>query len=66
MPKDNVERALKNSDKNTADYKEVLFEGYAPMGAILVKLPRITTTERLPMFEQVLINAMVLLVLLDL
>ena len=39
MPKDNVERAIKKaSDKDTADYKEVLFEGYAPHGiAILVE-----------------------------
>lgn len=39
MPKDNVERAIKKaSDKNTANYKEVLFEGYAPHGiAILVE-----------------------------
>ncbi|MEH6705999.1 YebC/PmpR family DNA-binding transcriptional regulator [Galbibacter orientalis] len=39
MPKDNVERAIKRaSDKNTEDYKEVLFEGYAPHGiAILVE-----------------------------
>ena len=39
MPKDNIERAIKKaSDKNTADYKEVLFEGYAPHGiAILVE-----------------------------
>ena len=39
MPKDNVERAIKKaSDKNTADYKEVLFEGYAPHGiAVLVE-----------------------------
>ena len=39
MPKANVERAIKKaSDKNTADYKEVLFEGYAPHGiAILVE-----------------------------
>lgn len=33
MPKDNVERAIKNAtDKDTADYKEVNFEGYAPHG----------------------------------
>ena len=33
MPKDNVERAIKKaSDKNTENYKEVLFEGYAPFG----------------------------------
>ena len=39
MPKDNVERAIKKaSDKNTENYKEVLFEGYAPHGiAILVE-----------------------------
>lgn len=39
MPKDNIERAIKKaSDKNTENYKEVLFEGYAPHGiAILVE-----------------------------
>ena len=39
MPKDNVERAIKKaSDKNTGNYKEVLFEGYAPFGiAVLVE-----------------------------
>jgi len=39
MPKDNVERAIKKaSDKDTGDFKEVLFEGYAPHGiAILVE-----------------------------
>lgn len=39
MPKDNIERAIKRaSDKNTEDYKEVLFEGYAPHGiAVLVE-----------------------------
>ena len=39
MPKDNVERAIKKaSDKDTGDFKEVLFEGYAPYGiAILVE-----------------------------
>lgn len=39
MPKENVERAIKKaSDKNTANYKEVLFEGYAAHGiAILVE-----------------------------
>lgn len=39
MPKDNVERAIKKaSDKNTENYKEVLFEGYAPHGiAVLVE-----------------------------
>ena len=39
MPMDNVERAIKKaSDKNTENYKEVLFEGYAPHGiAILVE-----------------------------
>lgn len=39
MPKDNVERAIKRAtDKSQGDYKEVLFEGYAPHGiAILVE-----------------------------
>lgn len=39
MPKDNVERAIKRaSDKSQGDYKEVLFEGYAPHGiAVLIE-----------------------------
>ncbi len=39
MPKDNVERAIKKaSDKETQNFKEVLFEGYAPHGiAVLVE-----------------------------
>lgn len=39
MPKDNIERAIKRaSDKNLGDYKEVLFEGYAPHGiAVLIE-----------------------------
>lgn len=39
MPKDNIERAIKKaSDKDTANYKEALFEGYAPHGiAVLVE-----------------------------
>jgi YebC/PmpR family DNA-binding regulatory protein len=39
MPKDNVERAIKRaSDKTQGDYKEVIFEGYAPHGiAVLVE-----------------------------
>ena len=39
MPKYNVERAIKRaSDKSQGDYKEVLFEGYAPHGiAVLVE-----------------------------
>jgi len=37
MPKENVERAIKKAtDKDTANYKEVLFEGYAPHGIALV------------------------------
>lgn len=33
MPKDNVERAIKKAtNKDTSDYKEVTFEGYAPHG----------------------------------
>ena len=43
MPKENIERAIKKaSDKNFGDFKEVLFEGYAPHGiAILIE----TTTD---------------------
>ena len=39
MPKENIERAIKRaSDKSLGDYKEVLFEGYAPHGiAILIE-----------------------------
>lgn len=39
MPKDNIDRAIKRaSDRNLGDYKEILFEGYAPHGiAILVE-----------------------------
>jgi len=39
MPKDNIERAIKRAtDKSLGDYKEVIFEGYAPHGiAILVE-----------------------------
>jgi YebC/PmpR family DNA-binding regulatory protein len=39
MPKDNVERAIKKAtDKDTSEYKEILFEGYGPYGiAILIE-----------------------------
>src|SRR5690606_17483142 len=39
MPKENVERAIKRAtDKDTGDYKEILFEGYGPHGiAILIE-----------------------------
>ena len=37
MPKENVERAIKKAaDKDTSNYKEVLFEGYAPHGIAVV------------------------------
>lgn len=37
MPKENVERAIKKaSEKDTAEYKEVLFEGYAPHGVAII------------------------------
>ncbi len=37
MPKDNVERAIKKAtDKDTSNYKEVVFEGYAPHGIAIV------------------------------
>lgn len=39
MPKENIERAIKRaSDKSQGDFKEILFEGYAPHGiAILIE-----------------------------
>ena len=39
MPKDNVIRAIKKAtDKGSTDYKEVMFEGYAPHGiAVLIE-----------------------------
>ena len=39
MPKENVERAIKRAtDKDAADYKEVIYEGYGPHGvAFLVE-----------------------------
>ena len=37
MPKENVQRAIKRAtDKDTSDYKEVLFEGYGPHGVAMV------------------------------
>ncbi len=37
MPKENIERAIKKAfDKDTANYKEALFEGYAPHGIALI------------------------------
>jgi YebC/PmpR family DNA-binding regulatory protein len=37
MPKDNVERAIKRAfEKDTSEYKEVVFEGYAPHGVGIV------------------------------
>jgi YebC/PmpR family DNA-binding regulatory protein len=39
MPKDNIERAIKRaSDKSQGDFREVVFEGYAPHGiAVLIE-----------------------------
>ncbi len=46
MPKDNVERAIKKAtSKDMGDYKEVVYEGYAPHGiAILVETATDNTT----------------------
>ncbi len=46
MPKDNVERAIKKaSQKDLADYKEVVYEGYGPFGiAIVVETATDNTT----------------------
>ena len=46
MPKDTVERAIKKaSDKDASDYKEVIYEGFAPNGiAVLVETATDNTT----------------------
>ncbi|MCB0482080.1 MAG: YebC/PmpR family DNA-binding transcriptional regulator [Flavobacteriales bacterium] len=46
MPKDNVERAIKKAtDKDLADYKEMVYEGYAAHGiAVLVETATDNTT----------------------
>ena len=37
MPKDNIERAIKKaSDKDTSDYKEMVYEGYGQHGIAIV------------------------------
>lgn len=37
MPKENVERAIKRAvSKDTADYKEMVYEGYAPFGIAMI------------------------------
>lgn len=39
MPKDNIDRAIRRAvEKDTADYKEIVYEGYAPHGiAVMVE-----------------------------
>lgn len=46
MPKENVERAIKRAvSKDTADYKEMVYEGYGPHGiAVLVETATDNTT----------------------
>ena len=46
MPKENVERAIKNAlDKDSSDYKEFIYEGYGPYGiAIVVETATDNTT----------------------
>jgi len=46
MPKDNVERAIKRAvSKDSSDYKEVVYEGYAPHGiAVVVETATDNTT----------------------
>lgn len=37
MPKENIERAIKKAtDKDSSDYKEILYEGYGPYGIAIV------------------------------
>ncbi|MCC8018975.1 MAG: YebC/PmpR family DNA-binding transcriptional regulator [Rikenellaceae bacterium] len=46
MPKDNIERAIKRAvSKDTADYKEMVYEGYGPHGiAVVVETATDNTT----------------------
>jgi len=46
MPKDNVERAIKRAiSKDSSDYKEIVYEGYAPHGiAVVVETATDNTT----------------------
>lgn len=46
MPKDNIERAIKNAmGKDQKDYKEMVYEGYGPFGiAVLVETATDNTT----------------------
>lgn len=46
MPKDNIDRAIKKAmEKDSSDYKEVIYEGYGPAGiAILVETATDNTT----------------------
>lgn len=46
MPKDNIDRAIKKAmEKDSSDYKEVIYEGYGPCGiAILVETATDNTT----------------------
>lgn len=46
MPKDTIERAIKKAtDKDASDYKEVIYEGFAPHGiAVLVETATDNTT----------------------
>ncbi len=46
MPKENVERAIKRAvSKDTADYKEMVYEGYGPFGiAVIVETATDNTT----------------------
>lgn len=47
MPKENVERAIKRAfEKDTSDYKEVVYEGYGPHGVAIVIETATDNTQR--------------------
>ncbi len=47
MPKENVERAIKRAvSKDTADYKEMVYEGYGPHGIAVLVEPATDNTPR--------------------
>jgi len=73
MPKDNVERAIKRaSDKSQGDYKEGVFEGYAPHGiAVLIETAPLETLklfvskDAIPLFDTVASSPEYVIVPLD-
>ena len=64
MPKDNIQRAIKNAmGKDTSDYKEVTYEGYGPHGvAVFVDTLTDNTTRTVGDVRSIFNKFMVILV----